>query len=193
MHAGSKIFCSEGLTLGPQHFQLQDLYHESRLHAVASAMNAHYWGVRALQLNLEGLGHDRLSAVSMAVMFPDGASYDAPGADLLPEAVDLSTLPAQTQTVTFHLVLAALKPHGGNAEADGRYARHHTEALDLYSDALPIEVPLLQKQARLVPDFAVLPGMANVSRPPICLRIATTRSARCLPTWSPSSVNWSTR
>lgn len=41
MHAGSKILWSEGLTLGPQHFQLQDLYHEARLHAVASAMNTH--------------------------------------------------------------------------------------------------------------------------------------------------------
>jgi type VI secretion system protein ImpJ len=162
MHAGSKIFWSEGLTLGPQHFQLQDLYHESRLHAVASVMNAHYWGVRALRWNVDGLGHDRLEAASIAVIFPDGASYDAPGADLLPEAVDLASLPAQRQTVTFHVALAGLKAHGGNADADGRYARHHTEALDLYSDALPVEVPLLQKQARLVADFMVQPHMASV-------------------------------
>jgi type VI secretion system protein ImpJ len=31
MSAGSKIMWSEGLTLGPQHFQRQDIYHETRL------------------------------------------------------------------------------------------------------------------------------------------------------------------
>jgi type VI secretion system protein ImpJ len=31
MSMGAKILWSEGLTQGPQHFQRQDLYHETRL------------------------------------------------------------------------------------------------------------------------------------------------------------------
>lgn len=154
MQAGSKVYWSEGLTLGPQHFQLQDLYHEARLHAVASAMRPHYWGVRAVRWQVDGLGHDRLGADSLSVIFPDGASYDAPGTDLLPAAFDLSRLPADAQACTLYLSLAVLRPHGGNADADGRYAVHDTEAPDLYSEALPIEVPRLRLQARLLPDFA---------------------------------------
>jgi type VI secretion system protein ImpJ len=74
MQAGSKILWSEGLTLGPQHFQLQDRYHEQRLHAVAAAINPHYWGVRAVEWQREGLAHGRLSAASLSLIFPDGAS-----------------------------------------------------------------------------------------------------------------------
>jgi type VI secretion system protein ImpJ len=163
MHAGSKILWSEGLTLGPQHFQLQDIYHETRLHSVASAMNPYYWGVRTVQWNVDGLGHDRLSAESMSVIFPDGATYDAPGADLLPESVDLSRLPADAQTFTFHVALAVVKPHGGNVEPNGRYVRHDTEALDLYSEAVPIDLPMLKKQARLVSDFSPRDPLTSVA------------------------------
>ncbi|MDB5960576.1 MAG: tssK [Massilia sp.] len=163
MQAGSKIFWSEGLTLGPQHFQLQDLYHETRLQAAVTALNAHYWGVRAVRWNVEGLGHDRLSAAALSVIFPDGAMYDAPGADLLPDAVDLSHLPSDVHSFTFYLALALVKPHGGNAEADGRYVRLDQEALDLYSEAVPVDVPVLQMRARLVADLAPRDASSSVA------------------------------
>jgi len=44
MSATSKVLWSEGLTLGPQHFQRQDLYHETRLQRIASALNPYCWG-----------------------------------------------------------------------------------------------------------------------------------------------------
>lgn len=163
MHAGSKIMWSEGLTLGPQHFQRQDCYHEGRLHAVASAMQPHYWGVRAIAWNREGLAHGRLCAELLSVMFPDGASYDAPATDLLPEPLDLSGLPPETQSFTFYAALATLKPQGGNADAHARYVRHDAEAIDLYSDALPIEVPVLRQQARLLADFTPRDPLSSVA------------------------------
>ncbi|WP_426109816.1 type VI secretion system baseplate subunit TssK [Massilia sp. PWRC2] len=163
MQAGSKLCWSEGLTLSPQHFQLQDRYHEARLHTVASALNSHYWGVRSLQWNGEGLGHDSLRLEAISVIFPDGSIYDAPGADLLPEAFDLSCLPADTQTFTFYLALAVLNPHGGNAGGEGRYVRHDSEALDLYSEAVPAEVPLLKKRARLLLDGAARDRLTSVA------------------------------
>jgi type VI secretion system protein ImpJ len=163
MQAGSKILWSEGLTLGPQHFQLQDRYHEQRLHAVASSMDAHYWGVRAVEWEHEGLAHGRLGAAALSVIFPDGSSYDAPGTDLLPEALDLSRLPPDTQSFTFYLSLAVLKPHGGNLAADGRYQRSDGEVADLYSDAVPVEVPVLKQRARLVADFAPRDPISSVA------------------------------
>ena len=163
MHAGSKILWSEGLTLGPQHFQRQDLYHESRLLTMAQAANPHFWGVRSLQWSLDGLKHGRLCADEMAVIFPDGEIYDAPTADLLPEAIDLNRLPAETQSFTFYIALAVLKPDGGNLESGARYVRHEAETQDLFSEALPIEVPMLKKQARLVSDTAVRDPATSVA------------------------------
>jgi type VI secretion system protein ImpJ len=162
MSIGSKVFWSEGLTLGPQHFQIQDVYHETRLRRMAVAMNPHFWGVRTVQWNLDGLGHNRLQVDSLSLIFPDGDIYDAPGADLLPEPVDLSRLPADIQAFTFYVSLPVLRPHGGNADADGRYVRCEAEALDLFSEALAIEVPYLKKQPRLVSQLTPRDAHASV-------------------------------
>jgi type VI secretion system protein ImpJ len=150
MGVGSKILWSEGMTLVPQHFQLQDIYHESRLRRLAAAFDPHFWGVQSVQWSFDGLAHDRLIPVAMSVVFPDGEVYDAPGTDLLPEPVDLSCLPADVQTFTFHLALPIIRPHGGNTEQSGRFARCDVAALDLFSEALEAEVPLLKKRTTLI-------------------------------------------
>jgi type VI secretion system protein ImpJ len=154
MSVGSKLLWSEGLLLGTQHFQLQDIYHEQRLQRMIAALNQHFWGVRSVQWHLDALGHNRLGAEAMSMIFPDGEIYEAPDADLLPEPVDLSRLPADVQAFTFHVVLPIVKPHGGNAAPDGRYVRHDAEMLDLYSEAPATEVPFLKKRARLVSHLA---------------------------------------
>jgi type VI secretion system protein ImpJ len=154
MSEAAKVLWSEGVSLGPQHFQRQDLYHESRLQRMVAALNPHFWGMRAVQWNVDALGHNCLRAEAMSAIIPDGEIYDAPGADLLPEPVDLSRLPADIQTFTFHVALPVIKPHGGNAGPDGRYVRCESETLDLFSEALAIEVPYLKKQARLVSHLA---------------------------------------
>ena len=162
MSIGSKILWSEGLTLGPQHFQLQDIYHENRLRRIVATINPHLWGVLSMQWNLDALGHNRLHADTLSVLFPDGDVYDAPGADLLPEPVDLSRLPADIQTFTFYLALPVLKPQGGNAEGDSRYARCAAEALDLFTEALAIDVPYLKKQPRLISHLVTRDAYASV-------------------------------
>lgn len=170
MSVGSKIMWSEGLTLGPQHFQRQDLYHETRLQRMAAALNPYFWGVRSVQWDLDGLGHNQLSADSMAVIFPDGEIYEAPGADLLPEPVDLARLPLDSQSFTFAAALPIVKPHGGNVDDKGRYVRAEAETLDLLSEALPVEVPYLKKQAVLLPQPAA--GHSHTAMPVVRIRRA---------------------
>lgn len=186
MSGTSKIMWSEGLTLGPQHFQRQDLYHETRLQRIASALNPYFWGVRSVQWNLDGLGHNRLSADSMSIIFHDGEIYEAPGADMLPEPVDLSRLPADIDAFTFHVALALVKPHGGNADENGRYVRCDLGTPDLFSDALAIEVPFLKKQARLVAQAEV--RAPHTSVPVVQLRRAEQGGFEIVPTFIPPSV-----
>ena len=150
MSMGAKIFWSEGLTLGPQHFQRQDLYHETRLLRMASALNPNFWGVRLLQWNMEGLGHHLLEAQAMSLIFQDGEVYDAPATDLLPLPLDLTQLPLEVNTFTIHAALPSIRPHGANAEEGGRYTLAETETADLFSDAVPIDVPFLKKRLRLM-------------------------------------------
>ncbi|GAB3437516.1 type VI secretion system baseplate subunit TssK [Massilia solisilvae] len=184
--SASKILWSEGLTLGPQHFQRQDIYHEARLRHMAKALNPHFWGICSVQWNLDALGHGRLSADAMSVIFPDGEIYDAPGSDLLPDPVDLSRLPPETQTFTFYMSLAVVKPHGGNVADDGRYVRCESEVLDLYSEALAIEVPFLKTKARLVSQLG--PRDPHTSLPVVQIRRTAEGGFEIEPSFIPPSV-----
>jgi type VI secretion system protein ImpJ len=163
MSLGAKILWSEGLTLGPQHFQRQDLYHETRLQRLAAALNPHCWGVRLARWNLDGLGHNMLAAEAMSFIFQDGEIVDAPATDLLPAPVDLSRLPQDVNTFTFYAALPTIKPHGGNADDGGRYVTVDAETSDLFSEAVPIDVPFLKKQLRLLSH--VEPRDGHVSFP----------------------------
>ena len=186
MSAISKIMWSEGLTLGPQHFQRQDLYHETRLQRIASALNPYFWGVRSVQWSLDGLGHNRLSADAMSVIFPDGEIYEAPGADMLPEPVDLSRLPAAVDVFTFHVAIALVKPHGGNADENGRYVRCELDTPDLFSEALAIDVPFLKKQARLLAHAEAHAPHTSVSV--VQVRRADQGGFEIVPSFIPPSV-----
>lgn len=186
MSVTSKIMWSEGLTLGPQHFQRQDLYHETRLQRIASALNPYFWGVRAMQWNLDGLGHSRLSADALSVIFPDGDIYEAPGGDLLPEPVDLARLPAEVDTFTFHASLAILRPHGGNVGGNGRYTCNEFETPDLFSEALAIDVPFLRKQVRLTAHAET--GASCTSIPVVQVRRAQQGGFELDPGFIPPSV-----
>lgn len=186
MNSAPKILWSEGLTLGPQHFQRQDLYHETRLQAIAAALNPHFWGVRKVQWNLDGLGHNRLSADALSIIFPDGELYEAPGADLLPEPIDLSGLPPDLDTITIHAALALVKPHGGNADDKGRYVRCDQGTADLFSDALAIDVPFLKKQARLLTDAQSRASCTSI--PILEIRRAPEGGFEIVPSFIPPSV-----
>ncbi|MFZ3288370.1 MAG: type VI secretion system baseplate subunit TssK [Telluria sp.] len=150
MSLASKILWSEGLTLGPQQFQQQDRYHEMRLHRVASALNAHLWGVRSVQWNVDALADNRLVADNMSLIFQDGDLYEAPAADSLPAPVDLGGLPLSEQAFTFNAALPALKAHGGNLAADARYAQTEADTLDLFTEGVSIEVAFLKKSVCLL-------------------------------------------
>ena len=186
MSVASKIMWSEGLTLGPQHFQCQDRYHETRLQQIASALNPYFWGVHAVQWNLGGLANNWLGADTLSVIFPDGEIYEAPTADLLPEPVDLSRLPANLDTFTFCVTLALVKPHGGNADENGRYVCRDIETADLYSEALAIEVPFLKKQTRLIAR-AEASGQ-HISVPVVRIRRAPQGGFELDPSFVPPSI-----
>lgn len=186
MSMGSKIMWSEGLTLGPQHFQRQDIYHEARLQRMAATLNPHFWGIRSVQWNLDGLRHNRLAAESLSVIFPDGEIYEAPSADLLPDPVDLSGLPPDVQTFTFNVALAIVKPHGGNADQDGRYVHCEAETIDLFSEAMTIEVPFLKKQAKLMSNLT--PRGPHTSLPVVQIRRVPQGGFEIDPAFIPSCV-----
>lgn len=155
----SKILWGEGLFLRPQHFQQQDRYHEHRLHQSVQALHPYAWGVNQIQVDRDALANNGLRLLELSLRFQDGEFYDAPGADDLPDPVDLSQLPQSQQTITYYAALPAFKPFGGNF-GDGsngnnavRYLQNNQDTPDLYTHAAPAQLSYLKKTLRLVAEF----------------------------------------
>ena len=151
----AKVLWGEGLFLRPQHFQLQDAYHESRLQQVASALSPHGWGLREARIDTEGLAAGTLRLLQASAIFPDGEVYSAPGADELPAPLSLHEATDAARGVTVHLALPLLDAMGGNCDTDGdkgspRYQRSSRPAPDLFTDSGEAEVVVLRKRPRLL-------------------------------------------
>ncbi|MDQ0138767.1 type VI secretion system baseplate subunit TssK [Cupriavidus necator] len=158
MSYSAKILWGEGLFLRPQHFQRQDAYHESRLHATAQVIQPYGWGVRNASFDTDALASGVLRVTELSLFFPDGELYSAPQADELPPPVVLDAMPAGTSELTFYLALQPLHDAGGNYRDDvegslsSRYVGLQTETSDLFTEAEPAAITYLKKAVRLVAE-----------------------------------------
>ncbi|MFN3415958.1 MAG: type VI secretion system baseplate subunit TssK [Caldimonas sp.] len=157
MTPSSKILWGEGLFLRPQHFQRQDAYHEWRLAQVARMLHPYAWGVKHLRIDEDALQSGLLQLLELRAVLPDGDLYDAPRDDLLPPALSLNELDLQQSEFTFHLCVAPMRRMGSNharlEEDTGVELRYRqdcdAQAGDWFTDAVPAEVVILRKAARL--------------------------------------------
>ena len=193
MKSGLKVLWGEGLFLRPQHFQQQDLYHESRLHEVSLALHPYPWGVRQIHIDKDGLINNSLRISQLDLIFQDGEIYTAPGKDNLPESVDLTNIPLSQQTITFHIGIPSIKDFGGNFSAAGkhsttiRYAQENAETPDLYTQAAAAELSYLKKSVRLISDFEPRDGLQHF--PLVRLRRISTGGFETNPTFVPASLS----
>lgn len=160
MNHSQKILWGEGLFLRPQHFQRQDLYHESRLAEYGRAVHPYLWGIRRIKFDMEALAAGVLRMTAVSCILPDGEIVNAPGVDDLPNAVNLTALENAGSGVVFHLALPCLREgvsnYSGGRESSGqvlRYYRHEEPAPDLYTNAIESELTVLKKSLRLLSDL----------------------------------------
>jgi type VI secretion system protein ImpJ len=189
----SKVLWGEGLFLRPQHFQQQDQYHEHCLHASVKAVHPYAWGVNQLQLDRDGLAHNTLRILELSLRFQDGELYDAPGADELPDPVDLSQLLQSQQSVTWYAALPAFKPFGANFSQPGqtanaaRFVQANQDTPDLYTQAAQAQLAYLRKKVRLVSEFE--PRDSYTHFPLLRLRRAAAGGFEMDPAFVPPSLS----
>jgi type VI secretion system protein ImpJ len=188
-----KVLWGEGLFLRPQHFQQQDKYHEIRLHESVKAVHPYAWGVNQLQVDRDALATNTLRILALSLRFQDGELYDAPGADELPETVDLGQLPQSQQGVTFYAALPAFKPFGGNFVQPGqvangqRFTQANVDTPDLYTEAAQAQVAYLRKTLRVVSEHE--PRDSYIHFPLLRLQRAGTGSFELDPAFVPPSLS----
>lgn len=157
MSRTNKILWGEGLFLRPQHFQLQDQYHESQLSEIARTISPYYWGIKTIKFDRGALMNGQLRITELTAIFPDGELFDAPNIDDLPDSLNLTNLKNGSDGSLIYLAIAPIKAHGENSVEKNaktgqivRYRRDHQTKTDLYTQALEAEVTILRSWVRLM-------------------------------------------
>ncbi|MDN5646068.1 MAG: type VI secretion system baseplate subunit TssK, partial [Acinetobacter sp.] len=151
MFKAEKILWGEGLFLRPQHFQLQDAYHEQRLnHTIRSTIPFAY-GIQNIQFDEAQLHTHILALESISMIWQDGEIYQAPTRDLLPEPVLLDELNLRGEILVY-LALPIVQANKKNVSAEnsaqfGRYHSYLTSTHDLFTDATAADITLLRRRA----------------------------------------------
>ncbi len=151
MFKAEKILWGEGLFLRPQHFQLQDAYHEQRLNQTVRATIPFAYGVQALQFDDAQLQINVLALSRIEMIWQDGEIYQAPAHDLLPEPILLDELNLRGE-MQIYVALPIIQPNKKNINFENtsqhsRYHSHLSETHDLFTDASSAEITLLRRRA----------------------------------------------
>jgi type VI secretion system protein ImpJ len=111
----SRVVWSEGMYLGPHHFQAQSRYFEDSVHFATSTLCFEPYGLAGYDVNAEALRNGTVSVVYARGIFPDGLPFNMPECDPLPPARNIADLfPPTADSVTVHLAIPAHKPDGLN-------------------------------------------------------------------------------
>ncbi len=155
----SRLVWSEGMYLGPQHFQAQSRYFEDTVHFAVSSLFFAAYGLAGCELDAEALHNGTLSLVHARGVFPDGLVFQMPDCDPLPEPRNISELFSPIrESMTVHLALPPRRLGGPNCaleEGAPAGARYTAESLTLADentgrDDKPVKVA--RKNIRLLLD-----------------------------------------
>src|SRR5438270_8962591 len=103
----------EGMFLRPHHFLAAQQYHSYQAN-LSQRWDLHYnWGLRAIQLNLEGLSNSRFVVLSLKARLRDGTLVAIPEDGVLP-VLDLKPALVGRNDVTISLALPVLQPGKAN-------------------------------------------------------------------------------
>jgi type VI secretion system protein ImpJ len=80
----SKVVWSEGMYLGPHHFQAQNRYFEEAVHFATASLWKDSYGFAACQLDTDALRNGMVNLVHARGMFEDGLAFDIPECDPAP-------------------------------------------------------------------------------------------------------------
>lgn len=116
----SRVVWSEGMHLGPQHFQVQNRYFESLVHFTANALAFEPWGLAGIQLDGDALRNGLLTLIHARGMFPDGLVFLIPESDPAPEPRAIADLfPPMRQYLDVYLAITPFLDAGANCSAEG--------------------------------------------------------------------------
>jgi type VI secretion system protein ImpJ len=134
----SRVVWSEGMHLGPHHFQTQSRYFEDTLWFLNSNLRQEPWGFLHYSIDTEA-AKNGLAVLSFASgILPDGLIFDLPDCDSVPESAKLSDLFSSTDSeIILYLGIAARHDQGLDCDlAGGASSRYGAVQRTLRDDSI---------------------------------------------------------
>jgi type VI secretion system protein ImpJ len=149
MKSLSRVVWSEGMYLGPHHFQAQNRYFEDSIEFSTASLWFRPYGFNGYELNGEALGNGTLSLVHARGLFPDGLSFHMPEFDELPAARHITDIfPTMQDSLDVFLGVPERRPDGSNCaltEEDARETvRYRAEEKPLPDENTGRDVKMIQ-------------------------------------------------
>ena len=164
-----KVVWSEGMYIGPHHFQMQSRYFEDVIRFAASSQWFEPYGFTALELDHEALRNDTVVLLHARGLFPDGLPFNMPDSDALPAPRSITELfPPTLQSATLLLGVPFRKSRGGNCTTgnqpcpDTRYFAHTHVVPDENSGGDDRPVQIARKAMRLLLDTERSDGLETL-------------------------------
>ncbi len=165
----SRVVWSEGMYLGPHHFQVQNRYFEDSIQFAASALCFAPYGFAGFGLDAEALRNGTLSLLHARGILPDGLAFQMPDCDALPAARNITDLfPPARDRVTVLLAIPEHRPNGANCALSGEkgdWARYMAESQTIPDETTGRDeksVPLGRKNFSLLLDTEAQEGILSL-------------------------------
>lgn len=123
MHQAQKVVWSEGMLLGPHHFQQAERYYETLLVERFRESSPFAWGFVECQMNQDALQGGCVEVLSCRGVMPDGLVIRAPDCDALPNPRPVEGLfTASLERLDVFLGIPAERAEGPNCRLNGEVA-----------------------------------------------------------------------
>src|SRR5260221_485729 len=173
----SRVVWSEGMYLGPHHFQVQGRYFEDSIRFATSSLAFEPWGMLGCEMDSEALINGTLSVLHARGIFPDGLPFHMPQHDPVPPTRNIAEeFPMTRDRVTVYLTVPPRRENGVNCvkveENPDRFVRFIAENEMTFDETTGRDekpVRLGRKHIRLAldletPDPATSIAVARVMR-----------------------------
>jgi len=165
----SSVVWSDGMYLGPHHFQAQNRYFEDASRFVTQSLRYEAYGFTGFELDAESLRNGVVGVIHARGLFADGLPFDMPECDPAPEARLIGELfPPTRDFLLVHLAIPRRKPAGQNCtdgvsgDVSSRYAGTPTLICDENTGQDEKPVQLGRKNIRLIFDTESLDDLESL-------------------------------
>ena len=164
----SRVVWSEGMYLGPHHFQTQSRYFEDSIAFLAASLWHQPWGLLHAELDQKAIRNGSAVLLHASGIFPDGLTFELPNSDPAPEPRNLlEVFPSTDAMLPLYLAVPVRRDNGFDCDlaspsGEARFSRMGRTLRDETNGIDEREVDLGQKNIRLLTEAELTPEVLSI-------------------------------